>query len=351
MFPWWGQAERLAAEIAEGEGTPPPLGWYRLGEASIGIASDDERFIGRFHDVYGDHLASPPDGGGAVVGCRVRSHPVEPFALVSVSDQEPLDVVRFVTDLFAARGFAQAGPSAGSWRPVARDGDADASWVFDGERVLVRRDREWEGLVANCLVHRAVRLQRGVLFLHAASVAVAGRGALLIGGKGSGKTTLSLAMAARGDGFLGDELGAVHLARRELLPVPRSVSVRHGPRDARMDRRLAELDLPPVRLPDGTERVRARPSAVCPGATHGAASLDAVVFLDGFAPVPAIARVPLRREMLARLNPLGSTLWGMSPAERVYRLATMLNGSALFVLRAGTPEATAELLATTLENT
>ena len=343
----WPEALARAAEIPAA--SAPAVEWYGLGEASVGIASDDAAFATGFRDVYGDCRATGPRDGAPAVVCTVRSHPELSLAIASFTDPEPLDAVRFVTDLFGTRGLADLGPVAGAWRAVGQRADGAGVWAFDGDRALVRRDKDWQALIANCAVHRAIRLQRGVLFLHAGTVAVGGRGALLIGGKGSGKTTLALAMGAHGHGFLGDEIGAVSLSRREVFPVLRSVSVREGPRDPKVGARLGALRLAPLQLPDGSMRVRARPSAVCGGVVREAVPLRAVVFLDGFASAPAIERVPSRPELLARLNPLVSTLWGMPPGKRAFRAAALLHGPALFRLTAGAPEATADLLARTVE--
>jgi serine kinase of HPr protein (carbohydrate metabolism regulator) len=55
-----------------------------------------------------------------------------------------------------------------------------------------------------------------------------GQGLLLVGPKGSGKTTISLALAARGHDFLGDEMAGVRIGSLELVPVRRSLAVRDG---------------------------------------------------------------------------------------------------------------------------
>lgn len=54
---------------------------------------------------------------------------------------------------------------------------------------------------------------RGVVTLHAAAVACAGRAALVVGSSGSGKSTTALACAAAGFGFLGDDQVAVSWAQ------------------------------------------------------------------------------------------------------------------------------------------
>jgi hypothetical protein len=67
--------------------------------------------------------------------------------------------------------------------------------------------------------------------LHAAALTSPdiGDAFLLAGSSGHGKTSLSLELARRGCGFLGDDLAPLDLERREIHPYPRAVGIRpHG---------------------------------------------------------------------------------------------------------------------------
>ena len=74
----------------------------------------------------------------------------------------------------------------------------------------VRRPQAWAPrlLYASVVEPLLQRLyfDRGYALVHAACVDQSGRGMLILGGPGDGKTTLSLALARRGGGFLGDDM-------------------------------------------------------------------------------------------------------------------------------------------------
>ena len=112
---------------------------------------------------------------------------------------------------------------------------------------------------------------------------------MLVGPKGAGKSTLALALAARGHALLGDEHACYLPATGELLPFRRPVGIKPGPRSSAVEGALARrgrsperdgmmrlpledlLDAPPAaggraargRLPG---RVRGRPAAARSGA-------------------------------------------------------------------------------------
>lgn len=69
---------------------------------------------------------------------------------------------------------------------------------------------------------------RGLLAVHAAAVARGGRAVVLSGPGGTGKTTLALALAARGFEILSDELAVLDPATGQVYPYRRNVHVRPG---------------------------------------------------------------------------------------------------------------------------
>jgi len=63
--------------------------------------------------------------------------------------------------------------------------------------------------------------------IHAGAVSWKGKGLVLPGPAGTGKTTLTLALVKRGFKFLSDEVACFHLKRGILEPFPRTVNLRH----------------------------------------------------------------------------------------------------------------------------
>jgi hypothetical protein len=70
--------------------------------------------------------------------------------------------------------------------------------------------------------------ERGLLAVHAAAVSRGDRAIVLSGPGGSGKTTLALALAARGCEILSDELAVLDPASHLVYPYRRNVHVRPG---------------------------------------------------------------------------------------------------------------------------
>ncbi|MGH7702513.1 MAG: hypothetical protein ACREMO_05435 [Gemmatimonadales bacterium] len=326
------------------------MAWYRLGDGHLGVDSDDRALQDRFRVLFGECEVPTPEVAGPRVICIVRCPPDRPVAVIQFVDPEPLDTVAFAAALFPGRGLHEIPSPATGWRFMVLEQEPEMAPVaVHGSKMLAQRTGAWQSLIGNLALNRTLRLQREHLFFHAASVAVAGRGALLIGPKGAGKTTLALGLAARGHGFFGDEIAAVRTRGPELLPFRRSVSVRPGPAVEAAEQALRDADAPTEPFPDGTVRRRVEVRRLFPAAAApGPVPLGAVVLLGPRKGEARAVRFTPGREHLGRLSPLGSTLWGAAPALRLIRLLGMLTAVSCFHLEAGSPEGTVDLLERTL---
>jgi hypothetical protein len=318
--------------------------WYRLGDGYLGIRSEHTGFRTRFADLFAGCMEVPPPGTSApLVTCEVTTPASGGVSLIRFDDPQPLDVVDFAVRLFADRGCRES--STGSPRGRAFGFTSTGSEMViagpDGS-LIADNSQPWEWLIGNIAVHRLLRLQSRVAALHAGSIAIGKRGVLLVGPKGSGKTTLSMTLAARGCGFLGDEMAALRLDSFELIPVRRSVSVRPGPRSPRVDAALQAAMLAPEPFPDGAVRLRAKIDELFPENVAAPVRLASIVFLRGVCRRPLLERVTVAREHLGLLTPLPSTLWNMPRAERAIRLLGILPKARCFWLDAGEPEETAD---------
>ncbi len=175
------------------------------------------------------------------------------------------------------------------------------------------------------------------LFFHAASIALEGKGVLLVGPKGAGKSTLALALAARGHDLLGDETACYLPASLRLIPLRRPVGIKPGPQASAVAAALARLSLPADE--DGLVRVAAERLLGVGPATP--ARLEAILFLEGFGPMPNLQRVTAGRDELARLQPLASSLVNRRASERVFAMVQLVGAAACYRLTAGDPDATA----------
>lgn len=295
-------------------------------------------------------VAELPEDGLPRVTCTVHAPAGEQYALVEFHDLEPLDQVAFTLQVISDRGYQETASPVPGWRMIAMPTpDGVGVLAVSGNRLLVHRDTPWQALVGSLAMNRLFRLQRGLLFLHAGSVGIGGQGLLLIGPKGAGKTTLSLALAARGHAFLGDEIAGVRIASLELVPLRRSLAVRDGPRAGAVGEALDREAAPYEPFPDGSQRRRAYADQLFPGGAVSALPLRRVIFLRGFAPEPSLEKVTPGREHLAMLTPLGATLWGMPAFSRTRDLLKIITEVPCALLHPGPPELTAELLINSLE--
>jgi hypothetical protein len=229
---------------------------------------------------------------------------------------------------------------ASAWTSLAFRGESKPMFALRGEDCLFALVAGWQKAVALLLLQRLMRLRRDAIFFHAASVAVDGAGALLVGPKGAGKSTLALALATRGHGFLGDEHACYVPARGELVPFRRPVGVKPGPRAGSTQAALGRAG----RDPEREGMIRVPVEDLLPACASGPVPLRAVVFLGGFADAPRLTRLAPGRDEVAALQPVGSSFANAANTERVFQLVRMLSRSRVFRLRAGSPDDTAALV-------
>ncbi|MEP6571795.1 MAG: hypothetical protein ABJD11_03835 [Gemmatimonadota bacterium] len=337
----------VSSSVAE-----PGRDWYQFGDGCLGVVSEDLPFRDRFRLIFSEcRLEAEPDPGRPSVTCRVQCPSASRLSLVSFEDPEALDALGFVLTVFPDRGYRDISGTGSPWRVLGVESAAgEMSIAFEGNCAAAESTAQWQPIIANLAVNRVLRLQRDVLFFHAASVAVAGRGALICGPKGAGKTTLSMSLAARGHAFLGEELAAVRLSTRQLLPFRRAVSIRPGPGSEQVQRLLQERpDLPRERYPDGGVRVRVPMGELFPDARAIEAPLSDAFFLRGFTEQARVETFTPGSQHLQLISPLRSTAWGMPRGLLTVRLLKLLSGVRCHFLDAGDPEATADLVQGILE--
>ncbi|HLY63029.1 MAG TPA: hypothetical protein VKV95_19960 [Terriglobia bacterium] len=348
---WWNQASSIVDDFTGRQVWSEPVDWYQLGEGFLGVAADDSSFKLRFRQIFAECSTPPPNAGqGPVVKIMVRSLDQPSLALINIEDPEPLDSIQFALSLFANRGFVEVPSPVAGWRLLAGPGKrTEPLMAVQGNLAIADRNQPWQAMVANCVVNRVLRLQPNHLFFHAASVAIHGSGILLSGPKGSGKTTTSIALASRGHSFLGDEVAAVRTNSNELIPFRRSVAIKPGPCAQIVDERLKEGMYTTELLPDGTARVQIALGTLFPDSIAQPSPLRSIFFLRGFAARARAEQFSPKINHVQLLAPLGGTLWGVSPSQRMMRFLSLLSKIRCYFLDVGAPEETASLVEDTME--
>ena len=347
---WWSAAALVeTADLPESGGSAD---WYRLGDGYLGVQSEDAPLRERCQALYDEcRVSDGPIGPEPRVRCSVQQSPHAPLVRVRFDDPEPLDQIAFAAGSFPTRGMHERPSGVDGWRLLGLPDQAteDVIAVRDPDLLIAHRADAWQPFVGSFAVNRLLRLQRNVIFFHAASVGLRSGGVLIAGPKGAGKTTLSLALAARGYRLLGDELAGVRLPDDALLPIRRSVSVRPGPRAPGVDAALQRAGTTEERYPDGTLRLRAPAGALFPEQAIEPVRVRAVIFLRGRADQVNLEQVAPRREHLGLLPPLGSSQWGMSPGRRVTQVLGLLSRLQCWFVDAGSPQDTAAAIERHLE--
>jgi len=304
------------------------------------LATDDEALPGEFASVFG--------GDEPVTGQPRASFSATVMAGPAGAERGRIDVTGdgladpggFLLGFSSPTIPMRALPGPGSEVRVGLGDDPDPVFVFHGTECSFRRVPRWRRIVSHFLFLRLLRLRSDLLFFHAASVGIAGKGILLVGPKGVGKSTLSSGLAGRGHAFLGDETAAFEPASRLLLPFRRPLGIKPGRRASVVDRALASAG----GAPDEDGLLRVRIESLAPGPPAGALPLKAVLFLEGFGEKPALTRVQAGRDELAQMQPLASMLSSGTATRSVFEMIRLLGSVACHRLVAGAPDETITLL-------
>ena len=103
---------------------------------------------------------------------------------------------------------------------------------------LFALDSRWRLCIIWYLFWRLLRIRSDAIFFHASALGIFGEGTIFVGPAGGGKSTTSMALAARGHNFLSDEIAAYLPERGELIPFRRPVGIKRGPRSSAVERGL-----------------------------------------------------------------------------------------------------------------
>lgn len=305
------------------------------------VTSDDEELFAHIAEALGPGV---PDGRRPPLQARVLTlGRTQGFGCIRFDvGRAPVQLEEsFLLGLTAREPvFERLDSAEAGWTLLAFRGETEPVFAIRGADCLFRLAGGWRQAVALLAFHRLMLVRDDAIFFHAASVGVKGRGALLVGPRGSGKSTLGLALAARGHVLLGDDVACYLPPSGELLLCRRAVGIRPGPRAAAIDHALARQH----RNPEREGPVRLDATALLADTPPTSAPLTALVFLNGFELQPALTAIAPSREELAQLQPMVDSLANATRAQRVFQLARLLATVKVYRLRAGDPDETAAVL-------
>jgi hypothetical protein len=324
------------------------------------VASNGDSLLEEMEERYGDCAVAggAPEPGDVL--CEVAAVPGSTLLRLTFSGAgltAPLEAAgtpfRIVRDFGRYRRVD--GPLPG-WRAVVDGADGDRPVAAsDGRHLVLDRAFAPVGLVTDAAVNVAQAAQPDVLFLHAASFGIGDAGGLLIGWSGSGKSTTALALAASGHAFLGDDVAAVRIRDRAILPFPRTARLRPGAYVRSLEGRLLAAGGTQAVGEDGLDRTLVSMAALFPRQAPGALPLRHAFLLDGFGDRARLTPYSPRISDLERLRPAvnGATPhWGHSAGRDLLRflaLVDVLSGADCHRVELGTPEETAAAIVAAME--
>ncbi len=358
-----GWIDRLPTLVAEGldRSTPPRASsWFRLGDAYLQIASDGNAFLEEFEARYRDCVVAEPSQDLIRVRCTAIRPAGTPLLCLSFDGDDLTDPMsaagtRFRMLRHLARYVAEPGPAPG-WRMLVDHQDSHRRLAAgDDRRLVIDLDEAPVEFATDCIVSLVQSAQRDVLFLHGASFGIAGAGALLLGWGQAGKSTTSLALAVRGHSFLGDDLAAVRVKTREVLPFPKAVSLRTGGYLRTFEGRLRVARHVTAVDHNGARRTVVSMGDLFPGSVGPMLPLRFAFLLDGFAAHPRLTPYRPGIADAKRLRAVANEStpdWGLSPGRDLMRFLTVVNllsGLDCRLLELGSPEDSAAAIEGVME--
>jgi hypothetical protein len=263
----------------------------------------------------------------------------------------PRDSGATMAALFPELDLVDIEEFAEGWRHFARRSAPSRSvMAARGEWLALDESLPWQIVVSHYLLDQMMRMQAEWGFFHAGTVAMGEQGVFLGGVKGAGKSTLALALAARGHGFLGDEIGAIHCPTRAIAPFPRAVSIRRGPQAARVHDYLESRVIETERLADGTERARLLASHAFPDSAPRPVCLTHAFFLGTRSSAPRAEPFDFSAGHLSLLGPLRGALGSAPDARSVVAYLKVFAGVHCYRLSpGGSPDETVDLVEAIVE--
>lgn len=304
---------------------------YNFFDIRLSIGADPLRFGEEFERVFGRGWPSAPASDPGVDVSHVSA--TESWATLRIDGDALESPAAFLA------GFSSPDiPLTGAGDDAVCVGDDPTPILrFDGAQCSVRLVDGWRRIVSHMVFLRLIRLRPDLLFFHAAAVGINGRAFLLIGPKGRGKTTTSMALAARGHAFLGDETAVFEPSTSLVLPFRRPVGVKRGPCATAVSSALT--DTAAAFPAEGILRVPI--GKVLDVADAAALPLGGVVFLQPFAPEPRLEKVTAGRDELAQMQPLANAPGGVGSPQRVFAMIRLLGSTRCFKLWPADPDQTA----------
>jgi hypothetical protein len=321
-----------------------------MADRRITIDCDDASLFPDFFMMFGGAAAVTRGSCAAIAAIpsdlhldvRARIHPDFGWFRLSGRNELPFDGLEFDYAINEERGNFVALPlDDAGWKSVAFRGSDVPMFAFRDRDCIFALGPKWRLSIVWFLFWRLLRMRSDAIFFHASALGIFGEGTIFVGPSGGGKSTTSLALAARGHNFLSDEVAGYLPARGELIPFRRPVGIKPGPRATAVENGLPAAAAAQIER-EGFFRVDV--DTIFPTQEPLPVPLRRVVFLRGFAERPCLERFKPGREEIVELQPLMSSFLNAPHSRRIFELTRLLATTKVYQLHLGDPDETAVYL-------
>jgi hypothetical protein len=321
--------------------------YYRFGDGSLAITSDYIPLIQEFHDYFPEYEIPPAQN--AQVDCEIRTTTNAHIVSVRFRRPENLDAMGFglgqLEHPLENPLYSEMQSPVSGWRFIGHSKTARLVLAANKSVALVDLAAAPAHFLVDYLLSILFSIQKELLFLHAGSLKIGNSGVLLLGPSKRGKTTLSMALASRGHGFLGDDIAPVRAASGEILPFRKAVSVRSGPRARDVNEILNGMTVA------HENRMRFQIDELFPQSKTSPVLATHAFFLRKFTEKTAIEKfVPSIQNRVWKDLPLNNIVipfWGITTERRLMQFLVfikLLSKLQCWLVDAGTPDETADLI-------
>ena len=331
--------------------------YYRFGDGSLAVTSNYIPLIEEFQQYFPEYEILPTQD--VQVHCEIRTTSHADIVYISFRRPENLDALGFglgqLEHPLENPFYTEMQAPVSGWRFIGHSKTGRFVLAANNAVALIDVSSTPPHFLVDYLLSTLFSIQKELLFLHAGSIKIGCSGVLLLGPSKRGKTTLSMALASRGHGFLGDDIAPVRAITREILPFRKAISVRSGPRardvDALLEGRSFATEI-------RENRMRFQIHELFPQSNTSPVIATHAFFLRGFAGKPAVEKfVPSLQNPIWKDLPLNNIVvpfWGVTTERRLMQFLVflkLLSKLQCWLIDAGTPDETADLIESVVRTT